>query len=341
MWPFVDLCKDCEEPVGECCCKYTGPNLPASGVNTGDTFDEVTQKLDQTIFNALYPITTTSTTTRIVDTCDMILQADVPYLYSVSPRRLQEIVIPNYVFGVDIATTANKLWNAVFPVFWYPPAVPPPTYRYYTDISEYDIIYAPWTAIPTRTIRLDTFIGVGLCAIDNNTLVVVDEGTYWPSYQSGITVGTVDISGAYPYTIVPKFEIPADGSQEWRVSGDYLLTSSAEPKLIIALKNQIDETQTRLRQYDWATGNLEIDLDISVSARHPWGLGAQGNKLYLVNSGDLATDDAQVYEVALTYPYDLTLSDTLELGSDINGASQQPACINVEMITTTTTTTVI
>ncbi len=62
MWPFLDLCKGegCEEE--DCSCNYTGPNLPATGINTGDTLDVALQKVDNVLFNILYPTTTTTTT---------------------------------------------------------------------------------------------------------------------------------------------------------------------------------------------------------------------------------------------------------------------------------------
>jgi len=65
-WPFVDLCtEECNEENGGCCCKYTGPNLPATGITPGDSLDIALQKIDAVLFNMLYPPTTTTTTTTI------------------------------------------------------------------------------------------------------------------------------------------------------------------------------------------------------------------------------------------------------------------------------------
>lgn len=71
-WPFIDLCKESSEDCGcsgECtCCSYQGPNLPASGIVTGDSIDVAIQKLDAVLFNVLYPNGTTTTTSTLTPT---------------------------------------------------------------------------------------------------------------------------------------------------------------------------------------------------------------------------------------------------------------------------------
>lgn len=62
-FPFVNLCTGCP-PEAECETDvYCGPNLPGTGIVTGDSIVVCIQKIDNVLFIMNGPYTTTTTTT--------------------------------------------------------------------------------------------------------------------------------------------------------------------------------------------------------------------------------------------------------------------------------------
>ena len=265
----------------------------------------------------------------IINTCDIILQTRYSlYNYNTAPRKLESLYTPGYIFGNDIATTADFLWIGLPPQYYYIGQV----LHYYTIIKEYSITYSPWSIVFVRDIRVEFYLGSGLCAIDNTHLILVNEST-WVDETPGI-VTIANISGIVP-TYTNKFSIPFNGTKKWRVAGDYILSTGAVPKLIIILKGRYIADKV-LRQYNFNTGVIEIEVDITSSTINPYGIASQNGKLYIFGAN---TTYSNVYEVGLDYPYTVTQTDVLT-DLYINGSSQQVACIDIEMRTTTTTTTI-
>lgn len=277
--------------------------------------------------------TTTTTTTFIssLAACDIILVTPNPLQYSVIPPKEEILTIPNYFFGTDIANTDTKLWITLNPVWGGS--------SYTTEIREYDITYAPFTATFNRSISFPYRVNDGLCAIDNNTLIVtfVDNAD-GDVFFNPEKVYTADISGVSP-VLTYKFSLEwqAAGAKNRVVSGDYLLTTGVTPKWIALIED--DQTgDTFMYQYDWTTGAIEVIKDISAISTRPYGLAVQDGKLYMFDISDGVS--TKVWEISLYPPYDFTLVDTI---TDVwvAGSTQKPSCIDVELslITTTTTTT--
>lgn len=250
------------------------------------------------------PPTTTTTTTAVhnLPTCVILVNKDAKvYAYNAISNILT--FLGNYApGGNDIANTDTKMW----------------LYNE-TQIYEYDITLSPWTAVFNRiiTIPAGVKLGKGLCAVSDRVLVGSN------TFPGGVTAQKlILIDIAAPLAVVTDILplLPSGTS----VSGDILFTTTN--KLIVTTtKGGVDQ----LRQYDALTNNLEVTVDLP-SFNEPYGLFEDTGSLYIF------TGFGSVRSVDLTYPYALTVVN--ETGLYINGASQQPDCIDVNLITTTTTT---
>lgn len=213
--------------------------------------------------------------------------------------------------GVDVAHTFNKLW-----VYGTVAA---------TEIDEYDITLSPFTAVFNRTIT-NIYLSAGLCAIDDSidglsdTIITLDSAdVYEADITTAVAVNTL------------KFSIIAG-----RVcTGDFVYTTGG--KFIIL--NDDGGGNYFISQFDYATGVLEFDLDITSTTTTAYGLFEYSGVIYIASG--IGGTTSSIHSIGLSTPYTMTLVDTLAYA--INGASQIPSQITQEFVfnvTTTTTTTI-
>lgn len=234
-------------------------------------------------------MTTTTTTTEaslIVGLKDIIISSPNLLTTDVFDYDPDVLGITKLLFNhngptQDIAHTENKLW----------------LYGSGKTAVEYNITLNPFTAVYNRNIGpIDT--NGGLCAIDDITLINI----------YGDEVILVDISG--PTAIKTNvFSIAALGRS---ATGDYIYT--VHDKLILTT---IEAGRTYISQYDFTTGVLEFDEEITSTILFPYGIYQFEGEMFIINK------DGKIYNILLDFPYTLTLVDTLSV--EVNGASQLPS----------------
>jgi hypothetical protein len=78
-----------------------------------------------------------------------------------------------------------------------------------------------------------------------------------------------------------------------------------------------------ISQYDYTTGILEIDIDISTVSK-PFGLFTDSGKITITNS------NGKIYTIDETTPYNLNFLQTAPV--TFGGASQVPSCETINFI---------
>ena len=288
-------------------CPEVNPNLSTS---TTTLNPDLTTSTTSTSTTTQAPTTsTTSTTTTEVP---IFLRTCAPlyndgngniYSYEVGTNTSQFVFASGYSY-LDIAHTETKLW------------LPTPT-----SIVEYDITLSPFTIIPGKSISFPAgFIpSLGLAAVSNDTVISVNERT-----NPGIVSEINTLNGV----VTPKFNLISGR----KVSGDFMLTSTG--KFIVTSQvtfgSTFPQTFYFISQYDYATGKLEVDIDISSTINKAWGIFEDGGEIFIMSN------DGGVYTIGKDFPYAITfVSNT---GNTLRGASQPIACLTDELIITSTTT---
>lgn len=227
-------------------------------------------------------ITPTPTPIVVSDTDVFLNDGNSPSsIYSYNPNT----TVLTYLFdstssSYDIANTSNKLWV-------YDGGGS-------TSLLEYDITLNPFSQTFNRTIT-SVSSNSGLCAINDTTLINID----------GSDVYELDITTNVPSTTL-KWSMIAGRV----VQGDYMYTTTN--KLIVTNNGYIT-------QYDYATGTVEVDIDISETIPNAYGVFEYGSGIYIVDSG------GEIYQIMGTSPYTLTLVDDVLF--TVYGASQIPSKI--------------
>jgi hypothetical protein len=213
-------------------------------------------------------------------------------IYSYNPNT----TVLTYLFdstnsSYDIANTSNKLWV-------YDGGAS-------TSLLEYDITLNPFSQTFNRTIT-SVSSNSGLCAINDTTLINID----------GSDVYELDIT-----TNVPSATLKWSMITGRVVQGDYMYTTTN--KLIVTNNGYIT-------QYDYATGTVEVDIDISGTIPNAYGVFEYGSGIYIVDVG------GEIYQIMGTSPYTLTLVDDVLF--TVYGASQIPSKITEDFTPVTEST---
>lgn len=209
----------------------------------------------------------------------------------------------------DIAHTSTKLW-----VYRPGPASGTPI----TQIAEYNINLVPYTSNFNRIITVNSFLGNGLCAIDDTRLI---SSTRPSTSQSIVTIIKITLNPNNTGTVENLFTLPS-GRQ---ISGDIIYTTNGKIILttIRIVNNVINYwiSQYALINNVWV---LEVDRDISSIAPGGNGLAMSGGNI-LIFSGQF------IRRIDTNFPYSVTpVWDTGAIG--IGGASQIPSCYTVTFI---------
>ena len=244
------------------------------------------------------PTPTTTSTPTITPTTSsiVVLDSDVFLNDSGTPTSIYsynpDTTVLTYLFDStngsnDIANTSNKLWV-------YDGGSS-------STLLEYNITLSPFTQVFNRVIT-SAFVDSGLCAIDDTTLVNISGSDV---YELDITTNVA--SPTFKWSMIPgRF-----------VYGDYMYTTTN--KLIVT--NQIGGV-AYITQYEYTTGAVEVDINISGTVPLPYGVFEYGSgvpDIFIVNS------DGKIYEIMKTSPYTLTLVDDVPI--TVYGASQIPSKI--------------
>ena len=262
------------------------------------------------------PLTPTPTATPTVtptpglpclDDCFVLLNvSDTIYSYDITTNTtiyLNPFITGQIFQSGDIAHTANK-------IFMYGG----------NQIYEYTYINCPFSASLTRTINVPFFgggLGNGMGAKDNLTLIFGNTLGFFVEVDITTTNGVMtNLFPLHPNRVV---------------SGDILYTTSLQPKIIVTY-NSTNTNQSFVTQYDYATGALEVDIDItSFIGLFPWGIFAVSGQVY-IGSGT-----GPIWNINLNFPYTLTLIQNSGIG--IGGSSSSPACSDVEFFISGSTPT--
>ena len=224
--------------------------------------------------------------------CTVLINNNSDQLYYYDYSSNTKNVLGTFINSQDIAHTSNKMW------------------MYTGGLFEWDITLDPWVVTFNRAISLPNMIGNGLCAISDTKLI----SSKYNSTNNSDDIVEIDVSSSVA-TVNTLFSL---GSNEI-IFGDILFTTN--DKLIVTTSGT---SQTYIRQYDYNTGLLDTSVNITSTVSNPSGLFQNNNGLYVVSySGG-------VYNVSLSYPYTQTFIQTIPSVS-INGTSQKPECITIEL----------
>ena len=245
--------------------------------------------------------TTTTTTTlalEIPECCGILFNTVSDIYYGMT-----NLNVPNFESVFGIIMTPDYLWSVLN-----------------SEILQWDITLSPFTATYNKSIAFPvgfTTTASGV-AIDNENVIMINT-TSTP--QDVVSMDVTDSVGVA--TI--QFSLQADRVAQ----GNMLLT--IDDKLIVINQNTIT-SMYYLTQYDYATGILELDINIGA---------ANAVALYECNcSIFIQTDSGVVYSIDSNN----NLIFQEELDMSFIAATQSRYCVPVSLIdnrfTTTTTTTI-
>ena len=247
--------------------------------------------------------TTTTTTVNIYYQCHVLYNDASGYLWEYLTPDGSNTTVSVISSGLDlssfnIAMTENRLWTYNL--------TPGGT----NSIFEYNISFSPWSISSSRTITYTIpatgSAPKGLCAMNNNTLIV--GGIYSSTGAYG------DIYGIYQLDITSTNAAPTkmfDLYAGFNVTGDILYLSSRNT-IIIAL--YYNNTTSDLRIGEFSTTGLA--LHEVVIPNYPTGLYLYNNNVYTIDSsGTVYLFDIVNY----TYTYKTIIPNNLGIiGADSN-----------------------
>jgi surface protein len=248
-------------------------------------------------------MTPTSSSPPIIPLCGVIFNSPSNiYSYDFTTNTSTLLTLPGPFLSSDIAHTTNKLWLLQNDM-----------------VNEWDITLSPFTAVFNRTITLPHTTGPGLGAIDDTTLIAVNN-TVAPNQVVTLDITTSSAVSTY------KFDMMANRE----VAGDLLKTTTDK----VLITNYDGSFSQYITQYDFNTGIVDVDITLSPTISSPWGIAEDSGNIYVFN-GSSTTNN--VFSIDVNYPYALTLEGST--GYSVYGASQVPTCINTHFTHSTPTVT--
>jgi hypothetical protein len=230
----------------------------------------------------------------VVPLCSVIYNAGSNvYYYDVTTNTKTLLNVPPApVFaGADISHTENHIWMSSW-----------------NKINEWDITLSPFSATYIRQISLPYEIGPGLGAINDTTLIAVGNIT------EPKKVILLDITND---TAVPTYLF--DTLPNRMTSGDIIYTTT--DKVIITNHDTTTPSDVEyVTQYNFSTGEVEVDILISPFVSNPYGIFVDNDEFFIARS------NGNIYHIDKNPPYTITL--TGDTDTQIAGASQLPNCIN-------------
>ena len=253
------------------------------------------------------PTTTTTTTLPILTECCGILLSSndtINYLDKTT-NVISQLTVPGYVSSAGIAMTTNRFWSID------------------TDITEWVVVLNPFAATFNRTITLPGGFTTssGIVALNNTTLIGIND-TASPQEVTELDITTLSASATIKFTL--QTDRAANGNPLYIQTGQ-----------IIIINRDTVSSDYYISQYNYYTGNLELDINIG---------SVEGVTLFQCDCSIYVTDPfGHLYVIIKSAPYpllDLGYSLTL---SPIDSATQLGSCVVSPIVqdfsTTTTTTT--
>jgi len=256
--------------------------------------------------------TTTTTTTippDVPECCGILFSSnDSIYFKNTIDNMISQLTVPGYVSSLGIAMTANYLWSID------------------TDIKQWDIDLTPFSATYNRAISFPAGFTTssGIVALNSTILIAVNDT---PSPEKVVEIDVTDLIGVKTDVITLQVDRASQGNMLYTTEG----------KLII-LSQDVTTSDYYITQYDYATGTLEIDINITIpTIGNPVSLFECDCNLYITNTAGI------VFLIDKLNPYDIVELDPLGISS-ISSSTQVSSCVTVSLleniiITTTTTTT--
>jgi hypothetical protein len=251
-------------------------------------------------------VTTTTSTTiiNVPECCGVLFSSGSNIYYSNDNINMIELNVPGYSASFGIAMTANYLWSVT------------------TQFSMWDIALSPFSATFNTVIPFPgTFTtSSGIVALNDTTLVAIDDSA---SPQDVVEL-TLDCNVNPPvFTSTVQFSLQVDRT----AIGNMLYTTGG--KLIVINQDTVT-SDYYLTQYDYATGVIELDLNIG-SSIVPTSIFQCECLIYI-------TDDSNnIYVVNPENATPLLIANVTS--QIIDSAAQVVSCISTSLIEPTTTTT--
>ena len=258
--------------------------------------------------------TTTTTTTFVLsvkECCGILLATnDKVYYNNMDTINMDLLNVPNFSSTYGIAMTANYLWSVT------------------TDFLQWDITLSPFSATYNTAIPFPGSFTTssGIVAISDNLIIAVDDSV---SPQNVVELEIDNPIGPTSMTLSIQFALQTD-----RIAfSNMLYTNSGK---LIVVNSDFTSGDTYLTQYDYATGVIELDLNIGAIV--PTSIYECNCTIYITTNLDI------LYAIEKTSPNSLVEVTTItETG--LLSATQVAACVGASLtdsvITTTSTTTIL
>jgi len=257
-------------------------------------------------------VTTTTTVAPTIPECCGILFTDADYVYYYNFANMVALNVPGFASFYGIAMTSNYLWSVT------------------SAFLQWDITLNPFTATYNTSIPFPgTFTtSSGIVAINDSTIIAVDDSVTPLDVVELVIDNPISPSFMTPTV---KFSLQAD-----RVALANMLYTN-DGKLIVVNQDTIT-SDYYLTQYDYATGTIELDLNIGTII--PTSIYQCDCTIYITTDG---IDGSVVYAIEKTSPNSLIEVDTQLPVNLLFSATQVATCVGAALtdsvITTTTTTT--
>lgn len=226
--------------------------------------------------------------------------------YDINTNVLTPLTFPNPILIGDVANSYGRFWTT---------SVAPPY-----ELIEYSITPTPFSAVYNKSLNYSFELN-GLVAKDNTTLISTRLD---PGSSSIVVEFNVSGGNGSNLVIIDKFSLPGTNRN---LGGDlaYLPTTD---KLFVTSNGIGGDWIT---QFDYTTGNVDYDVNISLSVGTNYGISSKDGYVYIyAYNGD-------VYRVDSMSVPTFTLVQTTTSG--INAASSDPSCAIVPTPTPTPTMT--
>jgi len=228
--------------------------------------------------------------------CFVLLNANnIIYSYDVTTNthtQLNAFITGTIPSSTDIAHTATK-------IFMYTS-----TYQIY----EYTYTACPFSATLSRIINVP-FFGGNL----DNAIAAKDDLTLLFGATNGFVI-EVDITTTTA-VVTNQFPLPSLTLQVFA-----LYYTAALPQTKLILINSTTNGQNRLVQYDYVTGNIELNILLNIP--FPDALFSNSGQMYISGMFN------QLWEINLNSPY--TTTPIQNPGIVIGGSSNSPECSDLE-----------
>jgi hypothetical protein len=268
-------------------------------INNSCQTSEITPTPTNTQTPSLTPtMTPTPTSVTVVPDCAVLYNvgSDI-YYYNVSTNTSTLLTVPGFPNSTDIAHTLNKLWGID---------------ESGSQFVEYDITLSPFTSTFYGNIPYDSLIfypSFGLASISDTVILAVNDVV--PLNQ---VVVEIDVSGVSP-VITPQFPLIVGRY----ITGDFYKTTTNK---FIALNTDYATSNCYVTQWDYSTGIMEVDVELTIGCG-TYGIFEDSGNIYITES----TSSTKLYSIDKDSPYAITEICVITLLT-IDGASQIPSCLN-------------